>query len=153
MQRCLSETTKRTKQRFRFKDSDSKIQIQRFRFKDSHKLSAVLSFFESRTKGFSVSEGEIDARDAILGALQIALMSVGRETVSKPAEQSMLTSFVSSGRTGRRNALGDIILEGQSSANTSALPNDLGSLSLSAVAEQKCQTQVQSTHQSSSTRN
>ncbi len=51
--------------------------------------------------------------------------------VAQPAEKNLITSFVASGRTGRRNAMGDILDEGQRCVSTSALPQDLGALKIS----------------------
>ena len=49
---------------------------------------------------------------------------------SHPPDEKMITTFVSSGRTGRRNALGDILIEGERSANTSGLPQDLATMNI-----------------------
>ncbi len=57
------------------------------------------------------------------------------------AEKTMMTSFVSSGRTGRRNAMGDILTEGQVCADTSALPQELGTLNISGSQDNQSRTQ------------
>ena len=46
------------------------------------------------------------------------------------ADDRIVASFVSSGRSGRRNAMGDILCEGESCADTSQLPGQLDSMSL-----------------------
>lgn len=46
------------------------------------------------------------------------------------SEDIVVSAFVNTGRTGRRNAMGDILEDGETCANTSELPKELDSLSL-----------------------
>jgi len=45
-------------------------------------------------------------------------------------EEAIVGEFVNSGRTGRRNAMGDILEDGETCANTSDLPNQLDAMSM-----------------------
>ena len=51
-------------------------------------------------------------------------------TEARPPDDKIIATFVSSGRSGRRNAMGDILGEGELCANTSGLPVQLGSMNL-----------------------
>ena len=56
-------------------------------------------------------------------------------------EEVIVSAFVNSGRTGRRNAMGDILEDGETCANTSDLPDQLDAMNIKA-AQPNQQTQT-----------
>ena len=52
-------------------------------------------------------------------------------------EEVIVDAFVSSGRTGRRNAMGDILEDGQTCADTSGLPGQLDAMSMQTTQTNK----------------
>ena len=51
-------------------------------------------------------------------------------TESTGPDKVIVDAFVNTGRTGRRNAMGDILEDGETCANTSELPTQLDGMNL-----------------------